>query len=213
MAENLSNTNRGPKFVQQVGIAAPLLMDNVNTDVIAPIGKPPVPGVTAETRAFEPIRFFSDGTEKSDFILNQEAYRKASIILAGKNFGTGSSRSSAVTRPMDGGINVVIAESFGPLFYDNSIRYGLLAVSLEEEKILYIAQWSRDNPGKSIVVDLEREVIEIPGDTTFDFRIEPRVRQKLLNAYTPLQEVLQHKRAITVFQQSYKQSKPWIYGE
>ncbi len=213
MAENQLSANNGPLFVRQEGIAAPLLMDNVDTDIIAPIGKPPVPGVTPETRAFEPIRFFSDGREKPDFVLNQEAFRKASIVLAGKNFGTGSSRPTAVTRPMEGGINVVIAESFGPLFYDNSIRYGLLAVPLEEEKIAYIAAWSRNNLGKSIVVDLERQKIEIPGDVVFDFVIEPRVREKLLNAYTPLQEVLEHDREITAFQQSYRQSKPWIYGE
>jgi 3-isopropylmalate/(R)-2-methylmalate dehydratase small subunit len=114
---------------------------------------------------------------------------------------------------MDGGINVVIAESFGPLFYDNSIRYGLLAVPLDKEKIAYIAQWSRTNPGKSIVVDLERQEIKIPGDTSFDFLVEPRVREKLLNAHTPLQEVLRHETEITAFQQSYKQSSPWVYGE
>lgn len=209
----MADANNGPTFVLQVGIAAPLLMDNVDTDIISPIGKPPVPGVTDETRAFEPIRFFSDGREKRDFVLNQEAFRKASIILAGKNFGTGSSRAGAVTRPMDGGINVVIAESFGPLFYDNSIRYGLLAVPLDKEKIAYIAQWSRTNPGKSIVVDLERQEIKIPGDTSFDFLVEPRVREKLLNAHTPLQEVLRHEKEITAFQQSYKQSSPWVYGE
>ncbi len=201
----------GPQFLSQEGIAAPLMMDNVDTDIISPIGKPPNPGATPQTRAFEPIRFFADGREKPDFILNQEAFRRASIILAGKNFGTGSSRSVAVSRPLDGGINVVIAESFGPLFYDNSVRLGLLAVPLEGEKIERIAQWAHANPGRTILVDLQRQVIEVPGMETFAFRVEPRVREKLLNGYTVREELGRLNEEIDGFAQSYRQNWPWIY--
>lgn len=211
MAENTNDISGGPRFTRQQGIAAPLLMDNVDTDIISPIGKPPIPGVPQEKRAFEPIRFFSDGREKPDFILNQEAFRNSSIILAGKNFGTGSSRSVAVTRPMDGGINVVIAESFGPLFYDNSIRYGLLAVPLAREKIEMLAQWSYDHPGRELLVDLEREIIEVPGMESIEFNVEPRVRRKLLSGYTPLEELQKVEEQIIGFSDDYKRSKPWIY--
>jgi 3-isopropylmalate/(R)-2-methylmalate dehydratase small subunit len=211
MAENGNNSSNGPRFIRQRGIAAPLLMDNVDTDIISPIGKPPIPGVPKEKRAFEPIRFFSDGREKSDFILNQEAFRNASIILAGKNFGTGSSRSVAVTRPMDGGITVVIAESFGPLFYDNSIRYGLLAVPLAGEIIEMLAQWSYDHPGQEILVDLEREIIQVPGMENIEFRIEPRVRRKLLSGYTPLEELQEIEEQITEFSDGYERSRPWVF--
>lgn len=211
MAENTNETSSGPRFVRQRGIAAPLLMDNVDTDIISPIGKPPIPGVPKEKRAFEPIRFFSDGREKPDFILNQESFRNASIILAGKNFGTGSSRGVAVTRPMDGGINVVIAESFGPLFYDNSIRYGLLAVPLAEETIEMLAQWSFDHPGQEILVDLEREVIQVPGMENIDFQVEPRVRRKLLSGYTPLEELQEIEEQIANFGEDYQRTRPWVY--
>jgi len=202
----------GPQFIRQRGIAAPLMMDNVDTDIISPIGKPPNPGATPETRAFEPIRFFADGREKPDFILNQEGFRRASIILAGKNFGTGSSRPVAVSRPLDGGINVVIAESFGPLFYDNSVRQGLLAVPLEEGQIEQIAEWARANRGQMILVDLERQVIEVPGLGNFDFRVEPRVREKLLGGFTVREELGRLDAEIDVFEQSYRQDWPWIYG-
>ena len=201
----------GPQFVSERGIAAPLMMDNVDTDVIAPIGKPPNPGSARETRAFEPIRFFADGREKPDFILNQEGFRRASIILAGKNFGTGSSRSVAVSRPLDGGIRVVIAESFGPLFYDNSIRLGLLAVPLEGSKIEEIAQWSTANPGQSILVDLERQIIEVEGLGNYPFRVEPRVREKLLNGYTVMEELSRLEPEIDTFSANYRQKNPWVY--
>lgn len=210
MAEQAALGN-GPQFLRQEGIAAPLMMDNVDTDIISPIGKPPNPGATPETRAFEPIRFFADGREKPDFILNQEGFRRASIILAGKNFGTGSSRSVAVSRPLDGGINVVIAESFGPLFYDNSVRQGLLAVPLEGEKIERIAEWSRANRGQTILVDLQRQVIEVPGLDTFEFRVEPRVREKLLGGYSVREELGRLEAEIDVFEQDYRQDWPWIY--
>ncbi len=210
MAEQAALGN-GPQFLRQEGIAAPLMMDNVDTDIISPIGKPPNPGATPQTRAFEPIRFFADGREKPDFILNQEGFRRASIILAGKNFGTGSSRSVAVSRPLDGGINVVIAESFGPLFYDNSVRQGLLAVPLEGEKIERIAEWSQANRGQTILVDLQRQVIEVPGLDTFEFRVEPRVREKLLGGYTVREELGRLEAEIDVFEQDYRQDWPWIY--
>lgn len=210
MAEQAALGN-GPQFLRQEGIAAPLMMDNVDTDIISPIGKPPNPGATPQTRAFEPIRFFADGREKPDFILNQEGFRRASIILAGKNFGTGSSRSVAVSRPLDGGINVVIAESFGPLFYDNSVRQGLLAVPLEGEKIERIAEWAQANRGQTILVDLQRQVIEVPGLDTFEFRVEPRVREKLLGGYTVREELGRLEAEIDVFEQDYRQDWPWIY--
>ncbi len=210
MAEQAALGN-GPQFLRQEGIAAPLMMDNVDTDIISPIGKPPNPGATPETRAFEPIRFFADGREKPDFILNQEGFRRASIILAGKNFGTGSSRSVAVSRPLDGGITVVIAESFGPLFYDNSVRQGLLAVPLEGEKIERIAEWAQANRGQTVLVDLQRQVIEAPGLETFEFRVEPRVREKLLGGYTVREELGRLEAEIDVFEQDYRQDWPWIY--
>lgn len=202
----------GPQFISQRGIAAPLMMHNVDTDIISPIGKPPNPGATPETRAFEPIRFFADGREKPDFILNQEGFRRASIILAGKNFGTGSSRPVAVSRPLDGGINVVIAESFGPLFYDNSVRQGLLAVPLQGDEIEQIAEWAWANRGQTILVDLQRQVIEVPGLGNFDFQVEPRVREKLLGGFTVREELSRLDEEIDVFEQNYRQDWPWIYG-
>lgn len=206
-----SPDERGPQFVRHMGLPAPLLLDNVDTDIIAPIGKPPYPGVSPEVRAFEPIRFFSDGREKPDFVLNQEPYREASILLVGKNFGTGSSRSVAVSRPLEGGIRVVIGESFGPLFYDNSVRLGLLAVTLPRAMIDDLARRVAANPGLPMLVDLERNVIEMPGIAPITFTVEPRVREKLLNGTTALDELLTHRAEAEEFRREYRSSRPWVY--
>lgn len=210
MAEQ-QTSGSGPRFTRQEGIVAPMLLHNVNTDVIAPLGKPPYPGVTPETRAFEPIRFLSDGRENPNFVLNQEQFRRASIILAGKNFGTGSSRPQAVTRPLEGGINVVIAESFGPLFYDNSVRLGLLAIPLEKQVIEELAAWTIANPGKTVLVDLESQTIQLAEGGVVPFAIEPRVREKLLNGYDELEEVSKYDEEITTFAEIYRNTRPWIY--
>jgi 3-isopropylmalate/(R)-2-methylmalate dehydratase small subunit len=201
----------GPRFIRHEGITAPMLLDNVDTDVISPIGKPPVPGVTPETAAFEPLRFYSDGGERPEFVLNREPFRRASILLVGKNFGTGSSRPVAVSRPMDGGIRVVIGESFGPLFYDNSVRQGLLAVTLERPVIERLAAWSLANPGTPARVDLESETIQVPGMQPISFRIEPRVRRKLLLGLTEADELNQVSPEIDAFSRTYRGSRPWVY--
>ena len=203
---------KGPRVLpREVGIAAPLMLDNVDTDVISPLGKPPTPGTTKETAAFEPIRFHSDGREKPDFILNKPEFRRASILIVGKNFGTGSSRGTAVSRPMDGGIRVVIGESFGPLFYDNSVQQGLIAVSLKRDVLQKLADWALANPGKTIAVDLQKEVIEVAGMGTIPFKLEPRVRNKFLKGLSNLDELQVHADKIAAFEDKQRKSRPWVY--
>jgi 3-isopropylmalate dehydratase small subunit len=203
---------RAPKVSpRHAGTAAPLMLDNVDTDVISPLGKPPTPGMTRETAAFEPIRFHSDGRERRDFILNREGFRKSSILIVGKNFGTGSSRGTAVSRPMDGGIRVVIGESFGPLFYDNSVQQGLIAIALPRPTINKLAAWALANPGNSMSVDIEKEVIEIGGMEPIPFKLEPRVRNKFLKGLTNLQELQTYGEQIDSFEEKQRKNRPWVY--
>lgn len=205
-------TSRGPRVLpREVGIAAPMMLDNVDTDVISPLGKPPTPGMTKETAAFEPLRFYSDGREKPDFVLNKPEFRRASILIVGKNFGTGSSRGTAVSRPMDGGIRVVIGESFGPLFYDNSVQQGLIAIALKRDVLQKLAAWALANPGRTIAVDLEKEVIEVSGMGTIPFKIEPRVRTKFLKGLSNLDELKGYSDQITAFETKQRNSRPWVY--
>ena len=206
--------NRGPRVLpREVGIAAPMMLDNVDTDVISPLGKPPTPGITKETAAFEPLRFYSDGREKPGFVLNKPEFRRASILIVGKNFGTGSSRGTAVSRPMDGGIRVVIGESFGPLFYDNSVQQGLIAITLQRDVLQKLAAWTLANPGKTIAVDLEKEVIEVSGMGAIPFKIEPRVRTKFLKGLSNLDELQGYSKQIAAFEEKQRNSRPWVFIE
>ena len=207
-----SSERRAPIFVRHTGIAAPFLRHNVDTDVISPLNPNPIlPGASQAERAFEGIRYFQDGTENPDFFINQEPYRRASIILAGRNFGTGSSRPSGVTWPMAMGIRVVVAPSFGPIFETNAYRFGLLAVPLELEVIERLAAWVEANPGVEMTVDLERQVIEAPGMAPVSFRMDARVRNKLLRGLDDLDEITEHTATARSMRSDDRTRRPWIY--
>jgi 3-isopropylmalate/(R)-2-methylmalate dehydratase small subunit len=210
--DGAARLQRAPRVAPiHVGTAAPLMLDNVDTDVISPLGKPPTPGMTRETAAFEPIRFHSDGRERTDFILNREGYRRASILIVGKNFGTGSSRGTAVSRPMDGGIRVVIGESFGPLFYDNSVQQGLIAIALPRPLVDKLAAWALANPANTMTVDIQKEAIEVRGMDPIPFKLEPRVRTKFLKGLSNLQELQVYGQQIDAFEGKQRKSRPWVY--
>jgi 3-isopropylmalate/(R)-2-methylmalate dehydratase small subunit len=199
-------------FVRHTGIAAPFLRHNVDTDVISPLNPNPIlPGASQGERAFEGIRYFRDGTENPDFFINQEPYRRASILLTGRNFGTGSSRATGVTWPMAMGIRVVIAPSFGPIFETNAFRFGLLAVPLELEAIEALATWAEANHGVEMTVDLERQVIEAPGMTPVLFQMDPRVRNKLLRGLDDLEELAEHAPTARAMRSEDRTRRPWIY--
>ncbi|HSH76878.1 MAG TPA: 3-isopropylmalate dehydratase small subunit [Longimicrobiales bacterium] len=201
-----------PVFVRHTGIAAPFLRHNVDTDVISPLNPNPIlPGASVGERAFEGIRYFQDGTENPDFFINQEPYRRASIMLTGRNFGTGSSRATGVTWPMAMGIRVVISPSFGPIFETNAFQFGLLAVPLELEVIEQLAAWVEANPGVEMTVDLEREVIEAPGLRTVNFEMDPRIRRKLLEGLDDLEEIQEHTTAARAMRSEDRGRRPWIY--
>ncbi len=202
-----------PIFVRHAGIPAPFLQHNINTDIIAPAssGNRILPNGTPAERAFEGLRYFPDGTENPDFFSNQEAYRNASIMLTGRNFGAGSSRPGGVTWPMAMGIRVVIAPSFGPIFYTNSFRYGLLAVPLEMKVIEQLAEWAESNPGVEMMVDLERQVIQAPGLAPVSFEVDSRVRRKLLEGLDDLEEIREHADDARALRSWDRTRRPWIY--
>ena len=201
-----------PVFMQHTGIAAPFLRHNVDTDVISPLNPNPIKeGATSGERAFEGIRYFPDGGENPDFFMNQEPYRRASIMLTGRNFGTGSSRSSGVTWPMVMGIRVVIAPSFGPIFYTNAFRYGLLAVPLGMEVVEGLAEWVESHQGVEITVDLEQQIIVAPGLQPVRFEVDGRVRRKLLEGLDDLEEIAAHTATARSMRSDDRSRRPWVY--
>ena len=140
----------GNQFVRHRGLAAPFVYDNMSTDLMGPPASPELEalGMTSQAElAFANIRWNPDGTEKPDFVFNQEPYRRASIMIVGLNYGTGSSRTTAVTRPLAAwGVRVYIGESFGPIFVTNAVQYGVLTVQLPRPTVERIAEWVRANP-------------------------------------------------------------------
>jgi 3-isopropylmalate/(R)-2-methylmalate dehydratase small subunit len=203
---------RSRSFVSHTGIAVPFLRPNVDTDLITPLNRPEARArlSTAEF-IFESIRYHPDGSENPDFILNQEPYRRASILLAGPNFGTGSSRESAVTGLVAFGFRAVLAPSFGEIFYNNCFANGLLPVTLGADVIGRFARQVEAAPEVEMTVDLERNVVERSGVGTVAFSIDPRLRNKILNGLNDLDEILLHTEVATAFRQADRGRRPWIY--
>lgn len=199
-------------FVSHTGIAVPFLRPNVDTDLIMPLNRQ---GARARLSSgeivFESIRYLSDGSENPEFILNQEPYRRASILLAGPNFGTGSSRESAVTGLMAFGFRAVVAPSFGEIFYGNCFANGMLPVTLEVAVIERIVRQVETAPEVEMTVDLERNVVERPGMEAIAFRVDARLRNKMLLGLNDLDEILMHTATATAFRETDRERRPWIY--
>ncbi len=202
--------------MRHTGLAAPFMFDNVSTGVSSPAVDASGLGAlgvdTPAEMAFANIRYNSDGSERDDFVFNQEPYRTASIMIVGLNYGTGSSRTGAITRPLAAwGVRVYIGESFGPIFLTNAMQYGVLTVELPRPTVDRIADWARANPGVEMTVDLERQVIEIPGLAPIPFQANARFRNKLLNAVDDLEEMEPHLPAAAEMRAEDERERPWVY--
>jgi 3-isopropylmalate/(R)-2-methylmalate dehydratase small subunit len=200
------------KFTTVTGIAAPLILDDVNTDLIIPIEH-----CVSTTRAqfgrvaFEAIRYRSDGTDNPDFILNRDPYRGAPILIAGANFGCGSSREPAVWALDQMGIRTIIARSFGDIFYANCLRNGLLPITLPHAPYETLAELAAGGEPVTVTIDLERCVIIAPCDTTIPFDVDPSRRQALLEGLDQLGQTLLSVADIAAFQQQDRINRPWIW--
>lgn len=199
------------KFVKFSGVAAPLRMINVDTDIIIPkqflktikragLGK----------HAFNDIRYNEDGSEKADFVLNKPAYRKAGILITGENFGCGSSREHAPWAILDMGIRCIIAESFADIFFNNSFKNGILPIRLPKEQVELLMKEAEDNPGATIEVDLEKQVVTRGNKFSFTFEVEPFRKHCLLNGLDDIGLTEVKGAAIASFEDSDKNKRPWI---
>ncbi|MEM4404487.1 MAG: 3-isopropylmalate dehydratase small subunit [Nitrososphaerota archaeon] len=173
-----------------VGKAAPLEMDDVDTDQIIPAQFLKVLSRKGLGKyLFYRWRFDEDGRPKQGFILDQEGYRDAVILVAGRNFGIGSSRENAVWALMDFGIKCVIASSFGDIFYGNSVKNGLLCIKLDEESVKRLRGMAARGE-LTLDIDVESETIKLPGGETMSFRLEPNVKKRLLEGLDEIEETL-----------------------
>ena len=189
-------------FVKLNGVVAPLDRVNVDTDQIIPaIYLKRIERTGYGEFLFSSWRFNEDGSAKPDFVLNQEAFQNAQSLVAGRNFGCGSSREHAPWALQQYGIRCVIASSFADIFFNNSFQNGLLPIVLPEEQVRQIMDKAKDNPGMSLTVDLEaKRIWDGDEEIVIDFDVEEFRRQCLLNGLDDIGLSLRNEDAITAYE-------------
>ena len=189
-------------FVKLEGVVAPLDAVNVDTDMIIPaVYLKSIERTGFGKNLFDRYRYNEDGSENPDFMLNQDAYRSAKILVSGPNFGCGSSREHAPWALDDYGIRCVIAPSFADIFFNNCFKNGLLPLVLPEEDCRRIIDKSKGSPGFQLTVDLEaRQVRDADEEIVVDFEVDEFRRYCLLNGLDDIGLTLQHEDAIAAFE-------------
>lgn len=202
------------KFTQLSGIAAPLRMINVDTDIIIPKQfLKTVKRTGLGVHAFHDIRYNEDGSEKDDFVLNTPAYKDASILITGENFGCGSSREHAPWAILDMGIKCVIASSFADIFYNNSFKNGILPIVLPQEQVDQLMDEAENNPDVPLEIDLEKQTVRRGNQFSFEFDIDPFRKHCLLNGLDDIGLTLEKKTHIKSFEQTDQDKRSWLYKD
>ncbi|MYN11739.1 3-isopropylmalate dehydratase small subunit [Pusillimonas sp. TS35] len=193
------------------GYAAPLLRANIDTDMIIRIER-----IAQLSRgelgpwAFETWRYTKEGEPDPGFVLNRAPHAQASILIAGRNFGCGSSREMAVWALEECGIRCIIAPSFGDIFFNNCIQNGLLPVALPEAEVHQLAYAAEQ--GARMRVDLEKRLVTCSGVLDTAFTVAEHARLALLAGQDDIARTLEHAAEIKAFQSRDRVSRPWAYG-
>ena len=199
------------KFNVLKGIPANLPMMNIDTDMIIPKQFLKTIKRTGLGKSlFFDMRYDDNGNEIKDFTLNREPYNKSKILLAGKNFGCGSSREHAPWSLLDFGITCVISSSYADIFYNNCFKNGILPIVLEENKIKELSEYSKRK--EEIAIDLEKETI-IFGNNEIKFEIDAFKKKCLLEGLDDIALSLEKSEKIASFETELKNKKPWIFSD
>ena len=199
-------------FTTLTGIAAPLPMANVDTDKIIPARFLKTIARTGLGKSlFANLRYNEDGSENPDFVLNQEPYRKAEVLIAHENFGCGSSREHAPWALLDFGIRCVIAPDFADIFHNNSFKNGILPVRLPRAVCDQLMEDARMGENARITIDLERQVVVRPNGEEIPFEIDPLRRHLLLNGLDDIGQTMQRAPVIDGFEAKQRAAQPWLY--
>ena len=201
------------KFTKVSGVAAPMRGINIDTDKIIPkqylktieragLGK----------HLFAEMRYNEDGSEKEDFVLNKPAYRNAQVLVAGDNFGCGSSREHAPWAIKDFGIRCVISTSFADIFYNNCFKNGVLPIKVTPEQLELLFDDADRGANATLTVDLEKQKITGPDGGTINFEMDAFRKQCLLEGLDNIGLTLKRKDRINSYEEKQKAGQPWLYG-
>ena len=199
------------KFTKLSGVAAPLPRVNVDTDAIIPKQYlKTIKRTGLKAGLFYEWRTNQDGSEKPDFVLNKPAYRNSKILVAGANFGCGSSREHAPWALLDFGIRCVIAPSFGDIFFNNCFKNGMLPIALPQADVDKLMQDAEKGANATISVDLGKQEITRPDGETIKFDIDPFRKYCLLNGFDDIGLTLRQKDKIDTYEAERRRAMPWL---
>ncbi|MBH8578478.1 3-isopropylmalate dehydratase small subunit [Bisbaumannia pacifica] len=211
------------KFERQQGLVAPLDRANVDTDLIIP--KQFLKSIQRSgfgVNLFDELRYLDEGQPgqdcsqrplNPDFVLNQARYQGASVLLARRNFGCGSSREHAPWALADFGFRVVIAPSFADIFYNNAFKNGILLITLPEEAVDRLFREVETNEGYRLDVDLEQQRITTPSGEILEFAVDAFRKHCLLEGLDDIGITLQDEEAIRAFEKKHRADRPWLFRQ
>ena len=200
------------KFTMLSGVAAPLPMVNIDTDMIIPKNfLKTIKRTGLKDGLFYELRFTADG-QKKDFVLDQPAYQNAKIIVAGPNFGCGSSREHAPWALLDFGIRCIISEGFADIFYNNCFKNGILPIKVPKDVIAKLMDDASRGSNAIIEIDLEKQEIKGPDGGTVHFDIDPFRKHCLLNGLDDIGLTMEKKSEIDAFEAKQKEAQPWLHS-
>ena len=211
------------KVQTYTGIVAPLNRANIDTDTIIP--KQFLKSIHRTgfgSNLFDEWRYLDHGEPgqdcstralNQDFVLNQDRYKGASILLTGENFGCGSSREHAPWALTDFGFKAIIAESFADIFYNNCFKNGILPITLNKKDIQALFENSESKPGFSLNVKLDKQSLTDPSGNTFNFELEGFRKDALLKGLDEIELTLSFEKDIKAFEENHQKSQPWLFTE
>ena len=199
------------KFENVTGVAAPMPLVNIDTDMIIP--KQFLKTIKRSglgVNLFDEMRYADDGSEIADFVLNIPAYRNAEIIIAGENFGCGSSREHAPWALRDFGIRCVVSSSFADIFYNNCFKNGILPVILPEDQVQVLMQEAEKGANARISVDLGTQEITTSEGDKFTFQVDEFKKHCLLNGLDDISLTMEKAKSIDAFEAKARADRPWV---
>ena len=200
------------KFTKLTGVAAPMDAINVDTDQIIPkLHLRTIKRTGLGKVLFDELRFNPDGTEKPEFVLNWAPYRDAEILVAGDNFGCGSSREHAPWALLDFGIRCIVSTSFADIFYNNCFKNGILPITVSADELQALMADASDRENPVLTVDLHAREITRPNGATVRFQIDEFRRECLLDGLDDIGLTMQKVEMIDAFEKAQRERQPWLY--